>query len=508
MHADEAIHADKLGTLLEGGGYAYDPAEYHGPTLYYLTAVSARLQGVRRYVDVDEAALRSVPAAVGTLLVAAHVLARPALGTVGAAFAALFCALSPAMVFYGRYYIHEVLLVAWSFGALASVCLYLRRPSAGAALAAGASAGLMLATKETAPIALAALAAGVLAAARAPQPPDATGPPGPRARARDVVLALAAAACVAALFLSSFLDRPRGVLDALLAYGHYVERATGDSPHVHPWHYYIGLLAYVPADGTPLWTEALILLLAVVGGAAAWRGAGVAGADPRLLRLIAVSTAVMLAVYSAIPYKTPWCLLGFLHGLILLAGAGAALLVRRARSPAARTLAVALLALGCVQLGRQSVAGSFRFAADPRNPYVYAHTTPGVFQVVDRLNGLATVHPAGTAMPLQVVTRANAWPLPFYLRRLAAVEFWNGVSDAAPAAPVVVLTPEMEPALVHRLYDVPPPGARELYVSVLEPGTELRPGVELRAYASASLWQAYLEREAASRPSAPPAALE
>ena len=26
MHADEAVHADKLGSLLEGGGYAYDPA--------------------------------------------------------------------------------------------------------------------------------------------------------------------------------------------------------------------------------------------------------------------------------------------------------------------------------------------------------------------------------------------------------------------------------------------------------------------------------------------------
>ena len=48
MHADEAIHADKLGTLLEGGGYAYDPADYHGPTLYYLTLVPAWLQGARR----------------------------------------------------------------------------------------------------------------------------------------------------------------------------------------------------------------------------------------------------------------------------------------------------------------------------------------------------------------------------------------------------------------------------------------------------------------------------
>jgi hypothetical protein len=41
MHADEAIHADKFGTLLEGRGYAYDPSEYHGPTLYYLTCPRA-----------------------------------------------------------------------------------------------------------------------------------------------------------------------------------------------------------------------------------------------------------------------------------------------------------------------------------------------------------------------------------------------------------------------------------------------------------------------------------
>ena len=39
----------------------------------------------------------------------------------------------------------------------------------------------------------------------------------------------------------------------------------------------------------------------------------------------------MLVVYSAIPYKTPWCLLGFLHGMILLAGVGAVVLVRSAR---------------------------------------------------------------------------------------------------------------------------------------------------------------------------------
>ena len=62
----------------------------------------------------------------------------------------------------------------------------------------------------------------------------------------------------------------------------------------------------------------------------------------------------------------------------------------------------------------------------------------------------------------------------------------------------------MEPALVRRLYDVPPPGERELYVSIFERPLELRPGVELRGYASASLWEDFRRRDTpAAAPGAP-----
>ena len=128
MHADEAVHADKFGTLLEGGGYAYDPSEYHGPTLYYLTLLSAWLRGERRYVEIDEVTLRSVPAALGVALVAAHLGARGFLGTAGAAIAALLAAISPAMVFYSRYFIHETL----------ARLLQLRRAARGLPVPAGA----------------------------------------------------------------------------------------------------------------------------------------------------------------------------------------------------------------------------------------------------------------------------------------------------------------------------------------------------------------------------------
>ncbi len=189
----------------------------------------------------------------------------------------------------------------------------------------------------------------------------------------------------------------------------------------------------------------------------------------------------MLATYSAIPYKTPWCLLGFLHGMILLAGAGASWLVSRARGFRVRALVVTAVAAVSAHLGWQAFAASFRFAADPRNPYVYAHTGTDVFEIAARLTDLAESHPAGRAMPLQIVGRENLWPLPFYLRGLSGVAWWNGVSDEARIAPVVLVTPDLEPALVRKLYDLPPPGERELYVSIFERPVELRPEVELPA---------------------------
>ena len=495
MHADEAIHADKFGTLLEGRGYAYDPSEYHGPTLYYLTLLPAWFRGERRYVEIDEVTLRFVPAVLGVALVAAHLGVRGLLGPAGAAVAGLLLALSPAMAFYSRYYIHETLLVFWSFGALVAACRYLHAPAPGLALLAGACAGLMLATKETAPLALGcmllafALTRLVDRGHRGGLPPLSHAVP-----ARHLLLALLTAVAVATVLFSSFLTRPEGAWDALRAYGFYLDRAQAASWHFHPWSYYLRLLIHFPASGTPFWTEGLILALALIGAAAGCRAEGAPGADPRALRFLGFYTLLMLVTYSAIPYKTPWCVLGFLHGMILLAGAGASFLVRSLRGTVSRAVMVVLLSSAAGHLGWQAFSASFRFAADPRNPYVYAHTGPDVFEIVDRLKSLARAHPDGSRLRVQIMSRANLWPLPFYLRGQPGIEWWTGVPEQAPSAPVVLVTPEMEGALSRKLYDLPPPGERELYVSVFDRPVFLRPGVEVRGYATSRLWEDYLRR--------------
>jgi uncharacterized protein (TIGR03663 family) len=438
-------------------------------------------------------------------LVAAHLGAGAFLGPAGAAVAALLVAISPAMVFYSRYYIHETPLVFFSFGALLAACRYLRKPGGAAALLAGACAGLMHATKETAPLALGSMLGALALTLLADRW---RGPALPRVpsvvRGRDALVALLAALLLSSLLFSSFLSHPRGIVDSVRAYGVYRDRAGAAAWHFHPWDYYLRLLIHFPAEGTPVWTEGLIVGLAAVGCAAGWSKRGVPGADSRVLRFLGFYTILMLGLYSAIPYKTPWCLLGFLHGMILLAGAGAVFLVRAARPVAMKALVCVLLVSAAAHLGWQAFSGSFRFAADPRNPYVYAHTGTDVFEIVGRLKDLARAHPDGFSMPVQVISRENLWPLAWYLRGFSRVAWWNGVSEKAPNAPVIVVTPDMEEALVKKLYDLPPPGERELYVGIFERPVELRPRVELRGYAAGTLWDDFRRREAGPTPPPPP----
>jgi hypothetical protein len=128
-----------------------------------------------------------------------------------------------------------------------------------------------------------------------------------------------------------------------------------------------------------------------------------------------------------------------------------------------------------------------------------------VFTIVDRLKDAARAHSDGASLPVQVISRENLWPLPWYLRGFSNVGWWNGVSDEAKPAPVILLTPDMEPALVRRLYEVPPPGERELYVSLIDRPIELRPAVELRGYVANGLWERFrqLEADSTADPSAP-----
>ena len=126
MHCDEAVHGIKFGRLLQQNDYVYDPREYHGPSLNYLTLPVAKCLSRSALTDVTESDLRLVPAITGVLLVVMVWCLRREVGTPVTLCAMALTALSPAMVFYSRYYIQEMVLVGFTFGAMVSVIRFRR----------------------------------------------------------------------------------------------------------------------------------------------------------------------------------------------------------------------------------------------------------------------------------------------------------------------------------------------------------------------------------------------
>src|SRR2546427_3393797 len=149
MHNDEAVNAMKFGELWEHGDYKYDPNEHHGPSLFYATLAVARLTSSPDFEHLTETKLRLITVLFGVGLIVLLPLLVDGLGQKGVIWAAVFTVVSPAFVFYSRYYIHEILLVFFTLMALGAGWRYWRSRKIGWALLLGASVGLMYATKET-----------------------------------------------------------------------------------------------------------------------------------------------------------------------------------------------------------------------------------------------------------------------------------------------------------------------------------------------------------------------
>jgi uncharacterized protein (TIGR03663 family) len=484
MHNDEAVNAIKLRALWEKGSYQYDPQEYHGPTLPYASLLWVKLTGVPDFAQCNEAELRAVTVIFGVGLILLLPLAADGLGRRATVCAAFLTAVSPAMVFYSRYYIHEMLLVFFTFLALASGWRYAQSRKISWALLAGAAVGLMEATKETFVLAVAA-AAGAIALnafwSRAPKEKSTSV----QSSLKAIAVALAAWLAVVVVLFTSFFTHARGPLDAVETYLPWLRRMQGASPHIHPWDFYLARVALFHSGREPWWSEGLILALACAGIVAAFMGRGMEEGQSRFMRFLAFYTVLLTVGYSVIEYKTPWCLLGFWHGMILLAGAGMVALVDWMRVCALKVAVVIALLAGAAQLAFQAWQSSFEFSSDPGNPYVYAQTSPDMLLQVERVKALAKLHPLEEQMVVKVMApEGDYWPWPWYLRGFSNVGYYNEI-PADPFAPVMIVSTKFQAAL----------NADKTHVA--EGINQMRPQVFFQLYVETNLWNAYVKANSA-----------
>jgi len=495
MHGDEAVHAIKFGELLEKGFYKYDSYEYHGPTLNYLTLIPAWLSSAEKLTEVNESTLRIVPVFCGVLMVIFILLIADGLGTNSSIFAAILTAISPAMIYYSRYYVQEALLVCFSFGLIVSGYRYFKSRKIAWAILTGMFAGLMHASKETCIIDFGALILSLIIVHLILRKKDSFVNAFKSIKPSHMIACVLAAIAVSVLFFSSFFTNPRGILDSILTYTTYFNRAGNNNFHLNPWYYYLRILIFYKYENGPVWTDAFIVILAAIGFIAALKKKGLPFADTNLVRLLGFYTIIKIIVYSAIPYKTPWCMLGFIHGLILLAGVGAAVLISKTSKLLPRFIISIFLLGGTGHLIWQAYLCNFVYYADSNNPHVYAHPTTEIFTAIEKLEHYARAHPQGKNMYIEVICPGHDyWPLPWYLRSFTAVAYRDHVDMNEPSAPLVIASPSVETDLTKKFYDDSIPfEQRHLYMFLFEENPYyiwLRPQIKLIGFVRKDLWDA------------------
>ena len=554
FHPDEANQAFTTGRLLETGTYSYNPQDHHGPTLYYAAATLQKAAGHHSTATLDPTLLRCTPLLFAVLALVFGALAvRKITGRLwhGLLFSILL-GTSPIFVFFATDFIQEMLLAAFTMMMLWAGVSYwnvkckmknekcpsaqgqslilhftfyiLHSPPPGTwALLFGIAAGLAFATKETAILTFAAAAIALLISSLIFKVSRST--PTPQlptqnsklqtlnSKPSHFILAVAGFALTSILFYSSFASNWQGVYNAFIAAPlSYVHRAAGDAAsqgaaaHVHPWWQY---LYWMFGDEHGF---LLFFILCGIGGGCLARFVWLT-IRPEARTLIRVPlqrtflftlaySFILLALYSLIPYKTPWCALQITLGLLLAAFFGFS--VTTDTFTAANSLGLPpgwpiswkaacdwwpthprlLKAIGTMPMILVSalllygnICDLIRINHDPDSkdiPYNYASASPQVQDlatlIIDKI--ASSQKPTTNSQPSTlnsqlstlnsfvavVLPPEDTWPLPFYLRSIQdKVGYWTQFGELEALAglgrkPTVVVVPAEEGHLVQPLF--------------------------------------------------------
>jgi uncharacterized protein (TIGR03663 family) len=433
LHHDEGVNGNFLVGLVRQGIYKYDPANYHGPTLYYFSAVIPWIfkflfgTSAQNTYGLTTFTIRLVPVLFGLGTIWLVLLLRRRLGSVGVLAAAGMLAISPGAVYLSRYFIHETLFVFFTLGIVVALLKFYEVGHPIHLILGAVSAALLFATKETAIISVAVL---ILAWAstqiylrlvgrtnrktkglqETPISRLVEKVGGIRRLAFWTIVALAVFVGVNVIFYSSFFKNSNGVYDAIRTFEFWTK--TGKGAHVHSRGTYLCWLFY---------QESPSLLLGSVGAALAlWKRKNV-------FALFSAFWAFgLLAAYSLIAYKTPWLILNFVVPLALIGGYVFQVLYEAQWGQLLWALALVVVAVS----GYQTIQLNF-FNYDNDKEYyvyVYAHTRRDTLKLLDAIDREAERIKQGHATGITIVSQ-DYWPLPWYLRDYTRVGYFGRMSE-------------------------------------------------------------------------------
>ena len=495
LHSDEGVNGWFTLRLYWWNYYIYRHSDYHGPFLYYWNVLWFHLLG-----GPTDFALRFGNVVTGALLPLALLPARRFLGSLGVLVAGLLFTVAPCIVYFSRTNIHEIHLVLFTLVWASCLARFAANPSVKWAVWASLGAALAFANKETALITLGSmgLGAGVAwlvgrreAGDRRNDDPDLFGGRDRRTALVDWTkgstkawaLGFAVFAVVIVLFFSSFFTHWAGVGGFFAAYGPWTEYGVTGRNQGKPFGYFFELMQ--DTEGLALWLTVPAMLWSV------WR-------RHRLGLVLTTWYVSSFLVYSAISYKTPWCVLNIDLAAFLLVGWGAnqAWLASRdfGLHPVARGLAVLLAVspLAAVPgLLDDTLEDNAERYDDNKVEYVYVQTQRGFYTLLQDAFGAAAARPDDDGKGLRTLSSWSKNPYRWYVitrgwdHDRAAYEKRVPKQSEVDMADLVLASGKDLRATMALMDQQTPTWHHEDY--------PLRPGYRVHAWFRPGLWEQYQE---------------
>jgi len=511
LHHDEGVNGFFLTSLFRDGVYKYDPANYHGPTLYYLTLPIVKLFGL------ETLPIRWSVAIWGVLIVVLALFLRRYIGRIGSLFAALFLTLSPGMVYFSRYFIHEIFFVFLALAFVVSAAFFIERRKPGAcaviwmallllvcffpstvnlsSFVAGdnetlfwvmsvaiflieaalifllirmllgwnegraiylflavASVSLMFATKETAFITLGVMLIACVCVWIWPRVYSAAKNLNGEFHSSELSFANFRTA------LGEGTDRVL-ILVGAAAIFIYLGVLFFSSFFTYPEGVGKAFEAYA------FWTKTGSKDHTQNGMWAYFEWGKQSEAPIMILSLVGTLIALfrprskfamfaglwafgLLAAYTIIPYKTPWLAISFIMPMCLVAGYAINELAEM-RRPAWKAVAVILAVAACAVLSYQTYGLNFVRYDDEDMAYVYAHTKREFLDMVAEIDHYAEKSGKGKDAAIQVVS-PDYWPLVWYLKDYPKAYFHGRIVPADKAEMIIAKKGDQDAEMIRR----------------------------------------------------------
>lgn len=411
-HHDEAVNGWFVDGIFNKGFYHYDPQNYHGPLYFYILTALETIFGRHLWV------LRAPSVVFGALLTFSPFLFRRWIGERAAMLTAFFLAVSPAMIFYSRYAIHEM---GFALGCVAFLYLYFVSRENGIskklAIGLGVTLGFMAAFKETFIVFLGTLfiAEAVLWVMNKIPPfmvknsGSCFGIGSAKGYSRSMVLKSLGwfmgsfALVIVFTFTGGFQDLSGipNFFKAFMAWSHTGEAGNG---HQKPFYYWLMLMGK---------HEGFALLGLLLTPLALRR----LSAELRLMSIVGFG---LWLAYSIVNYKTPWCLLSFFWLLAMVAGYWLSKIPLKILSKKVLAMLVAFWFSFFLWKG---IEVSWIKPDQDRHDYIYGATYRDFMGPNEEILNRVKANPElKKTLTIQIISQFT-WPLPYILGEIKKVAY-------------------------------------------------------------------------------------